>query len=137
MSVFTTRLFAMTAAALLMLAGCATEVNQGYINSMDYFVGKPEALLIDRMGVPDKAYKIENGPKLVSYTRINERTVDGGRGGFGVSSCIGRHGQIGFGGCVDHSPKRIYTYYCEVTFTIEKRKVTTWRQQGNDCPRIR
>lgn len=120
---------------VFILSACATQIDQGYVNRMDSFIGKPEAFLIDRMGVPDKSYKIDNGPKLATYTRVTEREVRS-PGGFGMSSCIGQYGKFGYGACADTSPTRIYTFFCDVTFTIDHGRIKGWRQAGNDCPRI-
>lgn len=123
--------------SLVFLVSCATEINTAYIDSMNYYIGKRESVLIDGMGVPDKVYKMENGPKLVTYTKVTERTLGGGTG-FGVSSCAGHFNNFGIGGCMGSYPAaRIQTYFCDITFEIQRGQVTNWRQQGNDCPRIR
>ena len=121
-------------AFILLLTGCATAVDTGYVVQMNSLVGADEGTLIARMGVPDRSYVVDSAHKALAYTTVRERYVDGG----GIGICGGSYGHpFGYSACRNDFPRRIVNDSCEVTFLIGGDRVTAWQQRGNACPRIR
>lgn len=113
----------------LTLAGCTGSSALRNTEKMNSFIGQPEEAVIKSWGVPDKAYKLDSGVKIIAYAEISDRydsptssvCIGSFPGNFGYSSCMG-------------GPSRRVRMSCERSFHIKGGKVIDWSQHGNNCP---
>jgi hypothetical protein len=119
----------------LVLAGCATPVDNAYIARMNGLVGQSERDLISAWGVPDKTYQLDNGTRVLTYARGSTRLIGSG---FSTSACAGgAWPSLGYNSCLGGFPEmQSVTYYCDYSFNVSRGRVQGWFQNGNDCPRI-
>ena len=119
--------------SFLLLAGCATQIDTGYIAQMNGYVGGSEKVLIAAMGPPDRTYKLHGGEKIVTYEQVRDSYIDGS----GLGLCMGGFDpRFGYSACHGNEPRRIISQFCDVSFNIIRGKVTNWSQKGNACPRV-
>lgn len=124
------RLFSLAVLCLasFLLAGCTGGAVRN-VERMNSFIGQPEEAVINSWGVPDKAYKLDNGTKVIAYTEISDR-FDGPTS----TVCMGTFpGDIGYSTCMG-GPARRVRLSCERSFHIKSGKVVDWSQHGNNCP---
>jgi len=86
--------------------------------------GKPEATLIQQMGVPTRSYD-STGHRFLAYDRTRYDTIPGGPG-------FGYWGGWRYGGWGGFPPE-IVKRDCEITFDLSGGIVQTWQLRGNDC----
>ena len=118
----------------MLLSACAAQIDDVYLARMNGMIGQSEKDLINAWGVPDKSYQMNDGTKIVTYTRASDYASSNG---FTGAACMGGiPGSIGIGTCVG-GPSHIMRYYCDVNFKLAQGRINDWSQQGNNCPRIR
>ncbi len=112
----------------LTLAACTGGAVRN-VEKMNSFVGQPEEAVIKSWGVPDKAYQLDNGVKIIAYADNYDR-YDSPTS----SVCIGTFpGNFGYSSCTG-GPSRRVRMSCERSFHIKGGKVIDWSQHGNNCP---
>jgi hypothetical protein len=62
-------------AALLFLAGCAADANDGYRRVLDSYLGKPESELTASLGAPESVYSADGGYRYLSYPNQKRATT--------------------------------------------------------------
>jgi hypothetical protein len=62
-------------AALIFLAGCAADANDGYRNVLDSYLGKPESALTSSMGPPEAIYAADGGYRYFIYPNQKKATA--------------------------------------------------------------
>lgn len=110
----------------LVLTGCASE--EQFRKNVDLWKGKPELVLIQKMGPPDSSYEV-GGTKFLKYTKSESGYVAGTAptytttvvGGLAVTQPIG--GSSGYG----------YTNSCSVVYQVTKGVVSGYTYEGNAC----
>jgi hypothetical protein len=61
-------------AALLFVAGCAANANDGYRKVLDSYLGKPESVLTAGLGAPESIYAGDGGYKYLVYPNQKQAT---------------------------------------------------------------
>lgn len=111
------------ALALLLLAGCVNQLAQRQA-FLAQFVGQPESLLVQRLGVPTRSYTT-NGVKFLAYTESRVDIVPGLPAyGFGPPFW----GWYGGG-----FPPEVVNLVCETTFAVSDNVVRSYTLRGNAC----
>jgi len=62
-------------ALLAVMAGCAT--SQKFKTKMDGFIGQPEIAVVSMYGPPQGAYTLNDGSKVIQYTRGSNIVLPG------------------------------------------------------------
>jgi hypothetical protein len=106
-------------ALLVGAAGCVDGLaaRQAYLNR---FVGQPEAVLVQQMGVPTRTYATA-GTKFLAY---DERRVD-------VIPAFPAYGF--FNGWYGGFPPQVVDLQCETTFEVTDGTVKSFTLRGNAC----
>ena len=99
------------------LSGCGDPLATR-MAAMNQFVGQPEQVLIQRMGVPTRRYEAAG----VKYLAYDERQVEilPGVGGIGPSYAGG-------------IPPQLVERWCETTFQVSEATVRSFTLRGNAC----
>jgi len=113
----------------LTLSACAGASVERNVERMNGFVGQSEEAVIKSWGVPDKAYMLDSGVKIISYADLTDRfdsptstlCIGSFPGDFGYSTCTG-------------GPSRRVRLSCERSFHLKGGTVIDWSQHGNNCP---
>jgi hypothetical protein len=116
------------------LAGCVTAPSLA--ERMSQFVGQPESVLVQQLGVPNRTATI-NGTTYLAYIRRHTEFTPGSygygpfMGPYGYSPFMGPYwgGWGGWGGF----PPQAVTYSCETTFIVVNKLVRSFTLRGNDC----
>jgi len=129
------------AAALLgaaLAAGCAGGGDDAFDARMAGFIGRGEGELVAALGVPDLAYPLADGARVLRYDHAAAMpglTTAGVGFGLGFGSFGGGFGigtGLGFGlGGYDAPPALVG---CSANFLLRGGRVTEYRRQGADCP---
>ncbi len=116
---------------LPVLAATACATGPSLDSRMAGYIGTPEAVLVQKFGVPDKQIEV-NGDKYLAYDQhhISITPGFGAFGGFG-----GWYGGPYFGGPVFETgiPPQVVERDCETTFLVRGDKVVSFTLRGNDC----
>jgi len=113
-------------AGVLALSACAYPSPQ-LVSHLDSLKGKPEAALIQDMGVPTRSYD-SSGHRFLAYNRTRYDSIPGGPG-FGYWGGWRGWGYGGWGAF----PPEIVKRDCEITFDLTGGIVQTYQLRGNDC----
>ena len=108
---------------VLLVAGCANQlaVRQAYLNQ---FVGQPESVVVQQMGVPTRSIETE-GVKYLAYTESRVDVVPGLPAyGWGAPYWGWYGGGI---------PPQVVTLTCETTFAVSNGAVQSYTLRGNAC----
>ena len=109
------------------LAGCGPSL-QERAAAMNRFVGQPEAVLVQQMGVPFRTYEA-GGVKFLAY---DERRTDYAPGYYGGGPWGGYYpGWYGYGYAT--FPPAAVVRVCETTFEIVGGVVQRMSLRGNAC----
>lgn len=114
-------------AGVLALSACAyPNPNPQLVAHLDSLKGKPEAALLQDMGVPTRSYD-SSGHRFLAYDRTRYDTIPG-TPGFGYWGYW-----HGWGGGWGAFPPEIVRRDCEITFDLLNNTVQTYQLRGNDC----
>ena len=111
----------------LALAGCAT--GPSLESQMAAYVGAPEAVLVQKLGVPARQITVNNVTYLAYELRNQAQVQPGGYAWAGPY----------WGGWGPYPydrpmvPRNIQVWSCEVTFMMASGKVQGFTLRGNDC----
>lgn len=109
-----------------LLTGCATtEKYEAKLNSM---IGMQETELVADWGIPNGMYEAD-GVRYLSYTNTESGYV---RGTAPVTRTTIINGKA-YTNTTGGTPGYGYTNSCTTTFTVVNKKVTAWKNKGNDC----
>lgn len=121
----------------LFLFSCATP--EKYDQKLDTWVGKTESQLQAKWGRPSAARIMDNGNKVITYTKANNMYVPS-------EFYIYNPGQepnvdvvyTPFNGDYNFSPyTAAYGYQveelCQTSFLVQNGIITGWKWRGNDC----
>lgn len=136
--------FSVVASALLVcIGGCAT--TQKFSEIMNSYVGGSEANLVGRLGPPNSSYVLNDGSRVVQYTRSANMQLGGNVVNQPVtttSTATAYGNRIGtvnaYGTSTTYVPVQQPTYNvplsCTVNFTIDAGgTVRSWNANGNHC----
>lgn len=117
------KLFLIAPLLVVALAGCAT--GPSLAERMSQFVGQPERVLVQDLGVPSRSMTM-GGVTYLAYIRSRTQYVPGsyGWGGF-----YGPFYGPAFGGF----PPQIIHDWCETTFAVTKGLVRSFTLHGDAC----
>jgi hypothetical protein len=101
----------------LALAACG-DPRAARMAAMNQFIGQPEQMLLQQMGVPSRSYDAEG----VKYLAYDERRVEIVPGAPGI-------GPWGLGGIPPQPVER----WCETTFQVVQAVVRSFTLRGNSC----
>lgn len=128
----------LSAIVALGLGACvmAPIVDDGHVARMNSFIGAAENDVVYAWGTPDKSFHLENGDKVISYTRGQRQFVNGA---LPLSTCVGTGwNSAGYNSnCYSGYPAQTVNYHCEYSFNLKNGRVQGWFQNGAYCPRIR
>ncbi|MBO5443658.1 MAG: hypothetical protein J6A33_07750 [Alphaproteobacteria bacterium] len=122
---------------LFFLFACATQ--QKYDNKLQGFVGKTEAQLVKKWGRPSSSKIMDNGNKVLTYTKANDIYVPSE---FYLNNPDMLPGQetvyAPFTNDYDFTPYGETFGYkaeqiCQTSFLIQNGYVTAWKWKGNNC----
>jgi len=100
--------------SLLFLSGCVTK--QGFLNSLNSFVGKNAEYLVEQQGAPTQSFETKSGTLLYCYERSSIHKTD---------SYITNSGLITGGD--------LYTKSCSVCFILKRNIIQKYIFKGNNC----
>ena len=128
--------FLLIVAALLF--ACAT--TKGYDNMLNGFLGASEAQIVQHFGKPSAVKIIDSDTKILAYTKVDDifvpsefYTYEQGEEIYGMDGMFSPFLNTYL---FAENPAAIgyeADYICKTMFLLEKRKVTAWRWQGNNC----
>lgn len=136
----------LAALQLLALAGCATQAK--FIQTMDGLLGKPEIVIVERYGPPDREWKANDGTKILQYTKGNQivlpgpvmqtpvvsQTTGNVAIGQGLRQTTGQYASTTTTYATTQAPPFVIRESCTVNFTIDKEGVVRrWSASGNYC----
>jgi len=116
-------------AALMLLAGCATERAEQVATQLSTYVNRSEADLVRDLGVPTRTFEAD-GAKFLAYARTR-RVVYGGWNGWGGPWGGPWGGWGGWGGWA--GPAEVVDYTCEATFEVRGDRVQNVKVRGPGC----
>ncbi|MGC1408616.1 MAG: hypothetical protein WA864_06705 [Acetobacteraceae bacterium] len=104
-----------------LMAGCADQLaaRQAYLSR---FVGQPEDMLVQQMGVPARTYETTG----VKYLAYNERQVD-------IVPAFPSYGPFFTGWYGGGFPPQVIDLQCETTFEVSAGTVRSFTLRGNAC----
>lgn len=104
------------------IVSCSFATQEKFERAVNAWVGQPEQSLIDKLGPPEGVYEL-NGKKYLTWTNSSTsyvpQTVH--------NSTIGNNVQTNVYGGYYRS------WYCKVTYIVEKEIIVSWRYDGNAC----
>lgn len=124
-------------ALLIFLFACATE--QKYDEKLQTWVGMPETSLVKKWGNPSQSKILDNGDKVITYTKANDVYVPSE---FYLNNPYMLPGQdtvyAPFMGDYDFMPYGETfgykaEYICQTSFLVQSGFITGWKWKGNDC----
>jgi len=110
---------------IVALAGCGPSLQEREA-AMNRFIGQPEAVLVQQMGVPSRTYEA-GGVKFLAY---DERRLDYAPGFYGGGPW-GYPGWYGYGYAT--FPPTTVERICETTFEVVGSVVQRVSLRGNAC----
>lgn len=137
----------LVAAACAALAGCATQ--EKFSAKMNGFVGQPESAVVMAYGVPTGSYPLNDGSKVLQYSRSRNVVLPGAttyqpvttntygnvnlnRGIYG--STYGNYSQTSTTMVPQTGPATNIGLSCTVNFMISSAGVVqSWKAEGNHC----
>lgn len=107
----------------ILLAGCVNRLaqRQAYLAR---FVGKPEAFLVQHMGVPSRSFEA-GGVRYLAYTESRIDIIPGWTPHYLGPPYWGWYGG-GF-------PPQVVNMVCEMTFAVRDGTVRSFSLRGNAC----
>lgn len=132
--------------APLVLVGCATA--EKFNLRMNEYMGRSEAELVGRLGPPQSVYTLDDGSKVLTYTRGSSVFIPGavtttpvttnttGRVNVttGLRQSSGTYTQQSTTYVQQQQPGTAVNLYCTVHFTLHWRGyLQSWRSEGNNC----
>lgn len=109
-----------------LVAGCVNQLAQREAR-LNLFIGQPESMLVQALGVPDKS--IETGG--VKYLAYNERRLDVIPGSPSYFPGMWPYGWYGpYGPSI---PPQVINLECETTFAVTGGIVRSYTLRGNAC----
>lgn len=138
-------LIVMTGLVLLM-AGCATQAK--FESKMNSFVGRSEAVLVGTYGPPQNSYSLNDGSKVLQYSRSGQMVLPGmtttqpvttnTNGNLtmnqGLRQTTGSYNQTSTTYVQQQAPATVVQLGCTVNFTIDSSgTVRAWSANGNHC----
>ena len=136
----------LAAAAALLLAGCATQAK--FQAKMDSFVGRPEAVLVGAYGPPQGSYTLNDGSKVLQYSRNGQMVLPGVQTmqpvttnttgnvtlNQGMRQTSGSYNSTSTTYVPQQGPATTVQLGCTVNFTIDAGGIVrTWSASGNHC----
>jgi lipoprotein len=107
---------------LILLFSCSTATTEKLERKLQSRMGMPESDLVDLLGPPDQVYKLDD-KKYLTYITSNTsyvpQTVH--------NTTVGNQIQTNVYGGYSRS------WYCKVTYIVEKGVIVSWRYEGNSC----
>ncbi|MDD2703968.1 MAG: hypothetical protein PHU07_01330 [Acidocella sp.] len=98
---------------------------------MASYIGAPEAVLVQSLGVPDKQITV-NGVTYLAYIRRHEQVdPDNYAWGGPYGPWAGPYWGPYYGG--GGFPRNVQVWSCETTFMVKDGKVFNVALRGNDC----
>lgn len=128
------------------LVGCATQGK--FVAKMNGFVGQSESAVIGMYGPPQSAYTMNDGAKVLQYTRGSRVMLPGATtmqpvttnttGNYtlnqGMNQSTGRYSAQSTTYVQQQAPATPLNLWCTVNFTVSPAgTVTNWRADGNHC----
>ena len=138
--------FSIGVALLAITAGCAT--TQKFKTKMDGFIGQPEIAVVSMYGPPQGAYTLNDGSKVIQYTRggnlvlpgattyqpVTTRTTGNLTLNQGLKQTTGDYSQQSTTYIPTQAPATNIALSCTVTFTIDLSGIVQrWAASGNHC----
>lgn len=140
--------FRLAGALLSVLAatGCATHAK--FLEKMDGFVGQPESVIVGTYGPPQGSYVMNDGSKVLQYTRgrtvmlpgattyqpVTTNTMGNMTINQGMRSAYGTYNQTSTSYVPQQAPATPLQLWCTVNFTIgQDGIVQRWASSGNRC----
>lgn len=105
----------------VLLAGCSNRLAQREA-FLSRFIGKPETLLVQQLGVPDRTYQTEG----VKYLAYNESRVD-------ILPATPFLGPPWWGWYGGGFPPQAVNLTCDTTFAVSGGIVRSYTLRGNAC----
>ena len=104
-----------------LLAGCVNQLaaRQAYLNQ---FIGKPEAAVVQAMGVPTRSFETAG----VTYLAYTEQHIDFVPG----TPTFAPYYMGWYGGGF---PPQVVQWTCETTFAVADGKIASFTLRGNAC----
>jgi hypothetical protein len=137
---------AIALAGALLVAGCATSAK--FVTKMDAFIGQPEVAVISAYGVPQGTYALQDGSKVLQYTRASNMVLPGATTmqpvttnttgnvtmNQGMRQSTGNYTQQSTTYVPTQGPAMNIALSCTVTFTVDKEGIVRrWNSNGNHC----
>lgn len=131
---------------LVALIGCATQAK--FQAKMDRFIGQPEGVLVGTYGPPQNSYVLDDGTKVLQYTRSGTIVLQGATtyqpvisstsGNItlhqGTRATTGTYNQTTTSYVPQQAQAIPINVSCTVNFTISKDGVVRlWSAEGNNC----
>ena len=137
---------AIALAAVLLMPGCATSAK--FATKMDGFIGQSEGAVIVAYGIPQGSYPLQDGSKVLQYTRSSNIVLPGAttmqpvttntRGNVtlnqGMLQSTGSYTQQSTTYVPTQGPATNIALACSVTFTVDSGGIVRqWNANGNHC----
>ncbi len=125
-------------ALVILASGCAT--TRRYSALLDTWVGSNEESLIASWGSPQNVYYMNNGKKVIEYSK--GQTIQTGGYTYTTPQTTYHQGAVGntmyYGTSTQYvtqtTPVNYLYYWCKTSFIIgENGRIETWRWEGNNC----
>lgn len=129
-----------------LVAGCATQAK--FQTKMDSFVGRPEAVLVGAYGPPQGSYTLNDGSKVLQYSRSGQMVLPGAQTmqpvttnttgnvtlNQGMRQTTGTYNSTSTSYVPQQGPATTVQLGCTVNFTIDAAGIVrTWSANGNHC----
>lgn len=137
---------AIALAAVLLVSGCATAAK--FTTKMDGFIGQSEGAVIAAYGIPQGSYQLQDGSKVLQYTRSSNIVLPGAttmqpvttntKGNLtlnqGMLQSTGSYTQQSTTYVPTQAPATNIALACSVTFTVDSGGIVRqWNANGNHC----
>jgi len=128
------------------LAGCATQAK--FQVKMDRFIGQSEALVVGTYGPPQNSYVLNDGTKVLQYTRggtilmpgvttsqpVTTNTTGSMTVNQGMRTTTGTYNQTSTTYVPQQTAAVPINLSCTVNFTVDKEGIVRrWSAEGNHC----
>lgn len=128
------------------LTGCAT--SEKFSAKMDGFIGQPEISVISTYGIPQSNYTLQDGSRVIQYTRGSDITLPGAitvqpvttntSGNLtlnqGIRQTTGSYAQQSTTYVQSQGPASNISFSCTVMFTLDANGIVRrWSAKGNHC----
>ncbi len=132
--------------SIALLIGCATQAK--FQSKMDNFLGQSEASVVGTYGPPQNSYVLNDGSKVIQYTRGSTIVMPGATtyqpvitntsGNMalnqGLHTTTGTYNQTSTTYVQQQGPSIPIHLSCTVNFTIDKDGIVRrWNADGNHC----